>query len=191
MIFPLQKDLENRLAEGCDYLDIGCGSGQLVMDFAKRFKKSTFTGVDPDPYGIEQAEQGIIELGLGNRVAVANMGGEEMDFRDKFDLAGMVLTLHEILPDVRLAALCKTFQALKKGGRLLILDYPYPGRLEDFRNPRFEYGIVEQYFEAMGGIVHIPREEQDHLLSEAGFTSIESITVAEGGMLDFLTARKL
>ncbi len=102
----------------------------------------------------------------------------------------MVLTLHEILPEVRPEALMKTFQALKKGGRLLILDYPYPGRLEDFRNPRFDYGIIEQYFEAMGGIVHIAEEEQDELLSRAGFKTIERMPVGDGGMLDFITARK-
>ena len=72
----------------------------------------------------------------------------------------------------------------------MILDYPYPGRLEDFRNPRFDYGIIEQYFEAMGGIVHIPEEEQDELLSKAGFKTIERMTVGDGGMLDFITARK-
>ena len=102
----------------------------------------------------------------------------------------MSLTLHEILPEVRQEALLKTFQALKKGGRLLILDYPYPGRLEDFRNPRFDYGIIEQYFEAIGGIVHIPEEEQDALLSGAGFKMIERMTVGDGGMLDFITATK-
>jgi SAM-dependent methyltransferase len=190
MIFPQQEDLESRLAEGCAYLDIGCGSGQLVLDFAQRFKKSNFVGVDPDIHGIEKADQIIAELGLEDRVSVENIGGEEIYFNNEFDLAGMVLTLHEILPEVRPEVLRKTFQALRKGGRILILDYPYPGRLEDFRNPRYDYGIIEQYFEAMSGIVHIPGKEQDELLSRAGFSSIERMTVGEGGMLDFITARK-
>jgi SAM-dependent methyltransferase len=190
MIFPQRGTLKKQLDEGCAYLDIGCGSGQLILDFAQRFKKSFFTGVDPDIYGVENFEQAIYEQGLEDRVTVSNMGGEEMDFIEKFDLAGMSLTLHEILPEVRQAALLKTCQALKKEGRLLILDYPYPGRLEDFRNPRFEYGIIEQYFEAIGGIVHIPEEEQDELLSGAGFKTIERLTVGDGGMLDFITATK-
>ena len=190
MIFPRQKDLESRLEEGCAYLDIGCGSGQLVLDFAQRFKKSKFVGVDPDMHGIEKAGQTITELGLDDRVSVENAGGEELLFNNEFDLAGMSLTLHEILPEVRQAALLKTCQALKKGGRLLILDYPYPGRLEDFRNPRFEYGIIEQYFEAIAGIVHIPGEEQNELLSKAGFNTIERLAVGDGGMLDFIKATK-
>jgi SAM-dependent methyltransferase len=190
MIFPELEYLKKQLDEGCAFLDIGCGTGQLILGFAYRFKKSTFTGVDPDRYGIDQAEQAIIEQGLEDRVYVANMGGEELDITEQFDLAAMVLTLHEILPEPRPEALMRIFQALKKGGRLMILDYPYPSRLKDFRNPRYEYGIIEQYFEAMGGIVHISEEEQGELLSRAGFTKIERIAVGEGGMLDFITAVK-
>lgn len=72
----------------------------------------------------------------------------------------------------------------------MILDYPYPSRLEDFRTPRYDYGIIEQYFEAMGGIVHIAKEEQDELLSNAGFKTIERMPVGDGGLLDFITAMK-
>lgn len=190
MIFPGNDHLKNRLEEGCTYLDVGCGSGHLILEFARIFKKSVFTGIDPDMYGIENAERSISELVLEDRVTVENMSGEEINFHEAFDMAGMILTLHEILPEVRLEALNKTFQALKKGGRLLILDYPYPGRLEDFRNPRFDYGIIEQYFEALGGIVHIPEEKQDELLSRAGFKTVERMPVGDGGLLDFITAVK-
>jgi SAM-dependent methyltransferase len=190
MIFPGRQDLKNKLEEGCAFLDIGCGSGNLIIDFAQIFKKSQFVGVDPDLYGIENVERSISELGLEDRITVENLGGEEICFFEEFDLAGMVLTLHEILAEVRLEVLKKTCQALKKGGQLLILDYPYPSRLEDFRNPRFDYGIIEQYFEALGGIVHIPQEKQDELLYQAGFKAIERIPVGDGDMLDFITARK-
>jgi SAM-dependent methyltransferase len=190
MIFPGKQYLKNKLEVGCSFLDVGCGSGNLILEFAQIFKKSSFVGVDPDLYGIENAEQSISELGLGNRVIVENLGGEEIHFNEEFEMAGMILVLHEILPEVRLEVLNKTFQALKKGGQLLILDYPYPSRLEDFRNPRFDYGIIEQYFEALGGIVHIPQGEQDKLLSNAGFKTIERMPVGDGGMLDFITAVK-
>ena len=190
MIFPEKPHLKQRLEKGCACLDVGCGSGSLIVDFAHRFKKSTFVGVDPDIYGLEKAEKSISHFGLDDRVRVENMGGEEINFNDEFDMAGMVLTLHEILPEVRQEALTKTFQALKKGGRLMILDYHYPSRLEDFRTPRYDYGIIEQYFEAMGGIVHIAKEEQDELLSNAGFKTIERMPVGDGGLLDFITAMK-
>ena len=52
----------------------------MILDFAQIFKKSFFTGMDPDIYGIENFEQSIAEQGLEDRVTVENMGGEEMDF---------------------------------------------------------------------------------------------------------------
>ncbi len=190
MVFPEKDHLKKKLEEGCRYLDIGCGSGSLIIEFAQIFKRSSFVGIDPDPYGIETAGQSISKFGLGDRVSVENLGGEEINFNEAFEMSGMVLTLHEILPEVRQEAMTKSFRALKKDGQLLILDYPYPSRLEDFRNPRYEYGIVEQYFEAVSGIVHIPQEEQDELLYQAGFKTIERMPVGDGGMLDFITAEK-
>jgi SAM-dependent methyltransferase len=190
MIFPENNDLKGRLEEGCRYLDIGCGSGTLLIDLARLFKKSRFVGIDPDPYGIERAVRSIARFGFEERVGLENRGGEEIDFLEEFEMAGMVLTLHEVLPEIRPETVKKIGQALKPGGKLLILDYPYPSTLEEFRDPRYEYGIMEQYFEAMSGIVHISREEQEDLLLKAGFTDIRRRPVGDGGMLDFITAVK-
>jgi ubiquinone/menaquinone biosynthesis C-methylase UbiE len=127
---------------------------------------------------------------LEDRVYVEDIGAEEIQFRDEFEMTTMVLTLHEILPESRLDALKKVYKAMKKKGQLLIVEYPYPGSLQDFRDPRYDYGIIEQYFEALNGIVHISKEEQDELLCKAGFKDIERMPVGDGGMLDFITALK-
>jgi ubiquinone/menaquinone biosynthesis C-methylase UbiE len=190
MIFPARGELKKQLSDGVELLDIGCGSANLLIDFAHAFKRSRFVGIDSDVHGIEIAEGEIEEFGLTDRVHVENVNAEDMHFDEEFDVVSMVLTLHEILPESRPAALSKAHRALKKDGRIMILDYPYPGRLEDFRNPRYEYGIMEQYFEAINGIVHISQQEQDELLLQAGFKDIERMPVSEGGMLDFITAVK-
>jgi ubiquinone/menaquinone biosynthesis C-methylase UbiE len=190
IIFPEKAQIKKKLEEGIKFLDIGCGSGSLIIDFAHIFKNSVFFGTDPDIYGIESAERSIVELGLENRVKMEHLGGEEIHYHEEFEMASMILTLHEILPELRVEVVSNTYKALKKGGQILILDYPYPRRLEDFRNPRYGYGIIEQYFEAPYGIVHISQEEQDDLLSRAGFKGIERIHVGDGGMLDFITAMK-
>jgi SAM-dependent methyltransferase len=190
MIFPQKDQIKGKMEEGCKFLDIGCGSGDLIIDFAHMFKNSVFIGVDPDVYVIEKAERFLEECGLVDRVKVESLCGEEINNQEEFDMVSLVLTLHEIPPETRLEALIKAFQALKKGGLLLILDYPYPGRLADFRNPRYSYGIIDQYFEAISGVVHISREEQDELLFNAGFKHIERMPVGDRGMLDFITATK-
>ena len=189
MIFPENKDIKNRLEQGIKFLDIGCGSGNLIIEFARIFKNSTFKGVDPDYYGIESAERVISDLGLEDRITVEDMSGEEMNFHGEFELAGLILTLHEIIPDVRAEVLSSAYQALKPGGQLIVLDYPYPDQLEDFRNPVYNYGIIEQYFEAVNGIVHLSGEQQDKLLQEAGYRKIRRTRVAND-MFDFIIAEK-
>ena len=189
LIFPENKDIKDRLEQGIKFLDIGCGSGNLIIEFARIFKNSIFKGIDPDYYGIESAERVISDLGLEDRITVEDMSGEEMNFHDEFELASLILTLHEVIPDVRMEVLTRAYQALKPGGRLIVLDYPYPDQLEDFRNPVYNYGIIEQYFEAINGIVHLSGEQQDKLLREAGYRKIRRTRVAND-MFDFITADK-
>jgi len=189
MIFPKTGDIKEKLEQGIRFLDIGCGSGNLIIEFARIFKKSTFKGIDPDYYGIESADKATSDLRIEDQITVEDMSGEEMSFNEEFEMASLILTLHEVLPDVRSEVLLKAYQALTKGGHLIVLDYPYPDRLEDFRNPIYNYGIIEQYFEAVNGIVHLSGNQQDRLLREAGFGEIRRTRVAND-MFDFIIAVK-
>lgn len=189
-VFPEGRTLEKRLHEGCRLLEIGCGGGDLLLALARRYPKSRFVGVDPDESAVGEAEEAAESLGLSERLSFLPQGGEETDFIEAFDVVLMVLTLHEIRPDLRPQILAKAFQAMKPGGDLCIIDYPYPGHLEDFRNPRFEYGIIEQYFEAPYGIIHLPAEEQERLLKLTGFQDIKRCFLGEGEKLDGIFARK-
>ena len=118
-----------------------------------------------------------------------DMAAEEVAYEDEFGMISMVATLHEIPPGVRSEAVQKAFRALRNNGFLIILDFPYPGRIEDFRNPRYNFGIIEQYFEAPQGVVHFSADQQDELLSEAGFKDIQRMDVGQG-TFDFILARK-
>ncbi len=55
MVFPKNDHLKQLLDKGVKLLDIGCGNGNLITQFAQAFPNSTFTGVNPDTYGIEEA----------------------------------------------------------------------------------------------------------------------------------------
>ena len=144
-------DLVVRLSgiqKGDRVLDIGCGNGNLIIQLAQAFKNSSFVGINPDVYGIEDARKTISQTGLDGSVAVENIGGEDLEYQDEFDMISMVFTLHEIFPDIRPRVMEKAYQALKSGGWLLIRDFPpYPTKLEDFRNPLSEYAILDQFFE--------------------------------------------
>jgi SAM-dependent methyltransferase len=189
MILPKNDHLKQMLDRGIKFLDIGCGDGTLILRLAQSFPNSTFFGVGPDRHGIESASAVVSRSGLEKRVFVRQMGGEEIDYREEFDLVNMVVTLHEILPEVRPAVVKKAYQALKPGGYLLILDFPYPSRIEDFRNPVYDYGILDQCYEMCIGTAHLSTPEQDSLLGKAGFKNIQRMPIGKG-MFDFISASK-
>ena len=187
MIFPKLENLKQPLEQGIKFLDIGCGNGNLIVQLAQTYKNSTFVGVNPDRFGIEAAKKTIAKLGLEQQISVENMGGEDITYSEEFEMATMVVTLHEILPEVREKVVEKIYQALKSGGKLLVLDLIYPSTLEDFRNPACDYGVLDQFYEACIGTVHLSREEQDDLLTKVGFKNIQRVSMAG---FDIVTAAK-
>ena len=104
-------------------------------------------------------------------------------------MVSMVVTLHEIPPLIRPKVVEKSYQALKNGGKLLILDFPYPTKLEDFRNPVYDMGVYDQYYEAATGVVHLTTAEQTDMLTKVGFKNIQRTNVGKG-MFEFVTAEK-
>lgn len=177
------------LERGIRFLDIGCGRGDLIVQLARSFGNSVFVGVDPNTYGIEEAKNTISQLGLEKRVSVENVGGEDLPYSDEFDMASMVVTLHEIPPAVRVKVVEKAYRALKSDGQLLILDFSYPSKLEDFRNPMYDFGILDQFFEAVVGVIHLNMDEQDEMLTKVGFKNIQRVAIGKG-MFEFITATK-
>jgi SAM-dependent methyltransferase len=69
---------------------------------------------------------------LEERVSVEDIGGEQLPYKDEFDMISMVVTLHEILTEDRQKVVEKAFQSLKRGGYLLALDFSYPDSIKDF-----------------------------------------------------------
>jgi ubiquinone/menaquinone biosynthesis C-methylase UbiE len=189
MIFPKAEHLKELLDKGINFLDIGCGDGSLIIQFANAFANSRFVGVNPDVHGVDAAKAAISQLGIERRVTVEPIEGEKLTYKDEFDMVSMVVTLHEISPAIRESVVEKAYQALKSGGYILILDFPYPDHIKDFRNPLYEYGIMDQFYETAIGTVHLNNNEQNELLTKAGFKEIQRMPVGKG-MFDFITATK-
>ena len=189
MIFPKNEHLKELMEKGVKFLDIGCGDATLIIQFANAFENSKFVGINPDIQGIKLAKATISQMELEERVAVENIGGEYLSYKDEFDMACMVVTLHEISPDVRESVVEKAYQALKSGGYIIILDFPYPSDFEDFRNPKYEYATLDQFYETTLGTVHLNNDEQNEILTRAGFRDIQRISIGKG-MFDFITATK-
>jgi len=189
MIFPKNKHLKQKLEQGIRFLDIGCGDGSLVIQLAQAFGNSTFVGIGPDTNGIKSAKSAISKLELEGRLSVEHLGGEKLSNKNEFDMVSMVVTLHEIPPAVRQKVVENAFRALKQDGCLLVLDFPYPDKLEDFRNPIYNFGLLDQFYEICAGCVHLSNEQQEEILSAAGFKNIQRMPIGQG-MFDFISATK-
>lgn len=66
VILPLAPGLIERLEQGIDVLDVGCGRGRALMLMAERFPKSRFTGYDLSREAIDWARRAAAEAGLDN-----------------------------------------------------------------------------------------------------------------------------
>jgi SAM-dependent methyltransferase len=189
MILPKNETLKQQFEQGIKLLDIGCGNGNFIIQMAQAYANTSFTGIGTDMHGIDAANATIADSGLNDRVTVAHMGGEDLKYKDEFDLVTLILTLHELLPDIRPKVVENAYLALKPGGKLLVLDFPYPSELEDFRKPLFDYAILDQFYEICAGNVHLNREEQTQLLTQTGFKDIDRIPIGKG-MFEFVIANK-
>ncbi|MHA1931424.1 MAG: class I SAM-dependent methyltransferase [Promethearchaeota archaeon] len=182
---PSTNPIKQMLEKGINFLDIGCGNGGLIIKLAMQFTNSRFTGVEPSPYGINVARKNIEQLELKDRVFVENLGGEELQYKEEFEIACMTVVFHEISPSIRFKALENIYNALKKGGRLIIFDPTYPERFDDFKN----YGsvIIHQFNETSLGAVFLNITEQDKMFAKVGFKDIQRVSL---GIIDIINAVK-
>ena len=65
-VVPLIPGLHERLSSGIEVLDIGCGKGRALMELARAYPKSTFTGYDLSKDALAEATRAAEAAGLVN-----------------------------------------------------------------------------------------------------------------------------
>ncbi|MGD2109427.1 MAG: class I SAM-dependent methyltransferase [Phycisphaerae bacterium] len=108
-ILPLEPGLTNRLDEGIDVLDVGCGAGRAMNMLAERFPASRFTGFDLCPDAVEAARDEAKRHGSKNirfeATDVARLNGARTfdlvtafdAIHDQADPAGVLSGIHRAL----------------------------------------------------------------------------------------------
>ena len=162
--------IEDRLRSGGAVMDVGSGSGTVLIEFAKQFPRSQVTGVEPFDHFLATSQKAIRAQGLTDRIRLAPVGAEEIDFTSEFDLVTMVQVFHEVPDKAKADILRRCYQSLKPGGTLLLIDRCAPATGDDLRDRRFTMSIIEQYFEVTWGNVVNSRPEIMQMLQDAGFT---------------------
>src|SRR5262249_22209330 len=109
-------------------LDVGCGSGSLVVKLAKASADNTVTGIDSWgrdwEYSKKQCEDNARIEGVAARTTVFKQSGAAIEFADgTFDAVVSCLTFHEI-GDVKRKSdgVVEALRVLRPGGRYVFLD---------------------------------------------------------------------
>jgi len=160
--------VQEKMQAGGHLLDIGCGAGAAVCEFAARFPALHCLGVDVEPQSLQLARTAIAARGLGDRAAVQQVAADA-PYPDNFDLATMFLVLHELDPAIKGSVLRRCHAALRPGGLLLILDEAYPDSQAGLRDPAVAFSVMAQWFEMTWGNVVNTRAEIQGMLAAAGF----------------------
>lgn len=130
---PLADGLRERLAEGIDVLDVGCGKGHAVNLLAGAFPSSRFAGYDFSSEGIDGARAEAAQLGLPNaRFDVRD--GAELDEPEAYDLITAFDVIHDLArPAETLGAI---HRALRPEGTFLMVDIQASSHLhENIQHP--------------------------------------------------------
>lgn len=118
-ILPLDPDLAQRLAEGMEVLDVGCGSGHAMIALATRYPASRFTGLDLCDDAIAAARK---------RAEESNLENVNFEIRDVTDLGASsrfdLITAFDSIHDQREPAVVleQIRKALKPTGVFLMQD---------------------------------------------------------------------
>ncbi len=179
-ILPVVPGLVERLTQGIDVLDAGCGRGLALVELATRFPRSRFVGYDLEAGAIAHAAELARAAGLSNvRFEARDLTG--FDEVACYDLVCSFDAVHDMKDPAGLVRSLR--RALKPGGVYLMQDIGGSVRLEnnrDFPFAAFLYAIstchctpvsIGQGGAGLGTMWGW--ETAEALLNESGFASAE------------------
>lgn len=192
-ILPLVPGLVDRLAEGIDVLDVGCGSGRALNKLARLFPASRFTGYDFSQEAIATATAEAQQQHLSN-VQFQVKDAATLDAVEQYDLITTFDAVHDqARPDL---VLRNIYNALRsENGIYLMQDIraasEVSGNLDHPVAP-FLYTIscmhcmtVSLAAGGMGLGTMWGREKAWEMLKEAGFPHIEMKLLPHDIMNDY------
>jgi len=122
-------------APGGSVLDMGCGTGRNLVRLAGRLPEARLFGLDAARVMLEEAEAKTRRKRLGRRLEFAHGVAEELSPRRMFgvDAFDHILFSYSLsMIDSPTLAVLKALAALRKGGRLHIVDF---GDMADLPRP--------------------------------------------------------
>lgn len=141
-------------------LDVGCGTGTLLLDIARQIgTTSRVAGVDPSQGQIARACAKATRSGLPIEFQIGVI--EQLPFPEQtFDVVFSTLMMHHLPAPLKRQGLVEIARVLKPGGRLVLADFTHKA-------------------DRVGRAVHVHAggsrvQDLVALLTDAGFTVVET-----------------
>lgn len=178
-ILPLVPGLLDRLQQGIDVLDVGCGAGRAMIHLAGKFPQSRFVGRDFSAEAIASAEREAAALGLKN-IAFEPVDVAGMNDVERFHLITAFDAIHDqVRPQQVLDGIAR---ALRSQGVFLMQDIAGSGHAHtDGRYPLATFGYTVSCMHCMsvslaGGGAALGamwgKQKAHEMLAQAGFTNV-------------------
>src|SRR5215467_7619710 len=178
---PLVAGLVDRLEQGIEVADVGCGSGHAVNLMAEAFPRSRFAGFDFSDAGLAAARAEANRKGLTN-ARFDKRDAARLGETARFDLITTFDAVHDqARPDLMLAGIAA---ALRPGGVYLCVDTSASSKLaENLGHPLATYLYTVSCMHCLtvsladGGMglgTMWGEQTARAMLGEAGFSSVEA-----------------
>jgi ubiquinone/menaquinone biosynthesis C-methylase UbiE len=114
-----------RIHPGETVLDVGCGTGTLLMEVARRVGRAgRVAGIDPAGEQIARARTKAARRNVPIEFQIGMI--EHLVFPDQtFDVVFSTLMMHHLPAPLKRQGLAEIFRVLKPGGRLVIADFTH------------------------------------------------------------------
>lgn len=147
------------VGENQSILDVCTGTGDLAIRFAKANGQSNLWGVDQSQEMLNLARRKIDRQRFSGRIKLLEANALALPFRDdSFDIVSVAFGLRNI--GRHQIAIREMTRVLKKGGRLLILEFSPPGGGLFSRTYRF---YLNNFIQTVGGIISGSSDAYRHL----------------------------
>lgn len=152
-------------------LDIGCGTGTLLVKLKRQYRAAQVVGLDPDPKALRRARIKAarasvsvqLDQGFANRLPYK---------RESFDRVLSSFMFHHLIQPERENMLQEVLRVLKSGGSLHFVDF-----IVDDASHRF----FDRLFRSHAQMKDNSDERIRELMTQAGFRNV--VKVREGNML--------
>ena len=195
---PLVPGLVDRLRQGIEVADVGCGSGHAANLMAEAFPRSRFVGFDFSDTGIAAARAEADRKDLTN-VRFEKRDAAQLGETARFDFITTFDSVHDqARPDLMLAGIA---QALRPDGVYLCVDTSASSKLaENVDHPLAPFLYTVSCMHCMtvsladGGMglgAMWGEQTARKMLGDAGFASIEAVRVDGNIVNTYIIATKL